>query len=115
MHEFNPFVLRFKQFALECKLDDKINLILKDDPKHKSQTKLPTTSEVAVVMPGNIKLYYIVKFTMISGFFCTTTFPHYVTSPLYNHYLTITTSSRRFNTVKTPVTLMYSKLKCVLK
>ncbi len=61
LHKVNPYVKKFKQFALDSKNIETLQIVLKTDSNiDRRVCNLPTASEIAVILPGNyINIFFI--------------------------------------------------------
>ena len=65
MHEFNPFINKFKQFALDSKdlIDYKV-IVKAQSSKDRRNYNIPESSEIAAILPSKFLLIFIVHFIM---------------------------------------------------
>jgi hypothetical protein len=65
MHEFNPFISKFKQFALDSKDQIDYKVIVKaQSSKDRRNYNIPEFSEIAAILPSKFLLIYTVHFIM---------------------------------------------------
>ncbi len=62
MHKYNPFISKFKQFALESKdiMDYKI-IVKAQSTKDRRNFNIPESSEIAAILPSKSNLYSFFK------------------------------------------------------